>query len=149
MKKMIIAALLMTGMASFAQEAPIAKKEKMEQLTPEQRNQLRLKKMTLELGLNATQQKEMEKLIAEQSAKMEAAKAERKAKKDSKVKPTADERFAIQNKMLDEQIAMKEKVKKILTPEQFEKWEKMKVHKRQGMKGYAGKRKMKAEDSQK
>ncbi len=63
MKKLIIAALLVVGMTSFAQD----KKEmgtrhdraEMEKFTPEQRNQLMLKKMTLELDLNASQQKEM------------------------------------------------------------------------------------------
>jgi Spy/CpxP family protein refolding chaperone len=147
MKKMIIAALLITGMVTFAQETkPLKKRDQMEQLTPEQRNELRLKKMTLDLGLNASQQKEMSKIISEQSAKMEAAKAERKANADSDKKPTADERFAKQNKMLDEQIAMKERVKKILTPEQFEKWEKMKADKRHDMKERAGKRRMKPQE---
>jgi Spy/CpxP family protein refolding chaperone len=147
MKKMIIAALLITGMVTFAQEGkPLKKRDQMEQLTPEQRNELRLKKMTLDLGLNASQQKEMSKIISEQSAKMEVAKAERKANADSDKKPTADERFAKQSKMLDEQIAMKERVKKILTPEQFEKWEKMKAEKRHHMKERAGKRRMKPQE---
>lgn len=149
MKKLVIVALLMTGMASFAQEAPQAKREKFEQMTPEQRNQLRLKKLTLELGLNDSQQKEMGKLIADQSAKFEAAKAERKANKEKNVKPTADDRFAKQNQMLDEQIAMKEKVKKILTKEQFEKWEKMKERRHDKMQAHAGKRKPKPEDNPK
>lgn len=140
MKKLIIVALLMTGMASFAQEKPMAKREKMEQLTPEQRNELRLKKMTLDLGLNASQQKDMAKIIAEQSAKIEAAKAERKAKADKNQKLTADERFAMQSKMLDEKIATKEKVKKILTAEQFEKWEKMSERKHARMREHGGKR---------
>lgn len=147
MKKLFIAALLMTGMASFAQNAPMAKKDKAEQMTPEQRNQLRLKKMTLELGLNASQQEEMGKLIAEQSKKHEAMKADHKNPADAK--PTADERFARQNKMLDERIAMNDKVKKILSPEQFEKWEKMKNHKRGEMKSHAGKHQPKAQDNQK
>jgi len=143
MKKLIIAALLMTGMASFAQEQQHEKKQRMEQLSPEQRNELRLKKLTLELNLNSAQQKEMSKLIAEQSAKREAVKAERKAKAQNseKEKITADQRFALQSKMLDEKIAYKEKVKKILTPEQFEKWEKLSARKQGKMKAHMGKRK--------
>ena len=144
MKKLIIAALLMTGMASFAQEQkPEAKKERMEQLTPEQRNELRLKKMTLELGLNATQQKEMAGIIAEQTAKREAMKADRKKRIESGKKPTADERFAMQSKQLDDQIAMKARVKKILTPEQFEKWEKAKHKGQHHRKGEPKQHKMK------
>lgn len=147
MKKLIIAAILMTGMASFAQEQkPMAKREKMEQLTPAQRNELRLKKLTLELGLNASQQKEMGTIIAEQSAKREAAKAERQNNVQDGKKLTADERFAMKNRMLDEQIAMKERVKKVLTAEQFAKWEKMKqkMHHKRG--GEGKKHRMKPEE---
>jgi hypothetical protein len=43
------------------------KRADIEKLTPEQRNQLAIKKMTLELRLNDSQQKEMSKIIAEQS----------------------------------------------------------------------------------
>ncbi len=147
MRKLILIALLAAGTASFAQEQPMAGKPKMEQLTPEQRNELRLKKMTLDLGLNASQQKDMAKLISEQSAKMEAAKAERKANAEKREKPTADERFAKKSQMLDEQIALNEKVKKILTPEQFGKWEKMKEDRHHKMKERAGKRRMERRDN--
>ena len=138
MKKLIIAALLVVGMTSFAQD----KKEmgtrhhraEMEKFTPEQRNQLMLKKMTLELDLNASQQKEMSKVIAENSAKREARMKEMKANKDSNTKPTSDEMFARKNRMLDEQIAMKERMKKILSPEQYKKWDEMKGKRHHGMK---------------
>ncbi|MDI6050749.1 hypothetical protein QLS31_13015 [Flavobacterium sp. XS2P24] len=135
MKKLFIVALLVVGMTSFAQEKKARpERAKMEQMTPEQRNQLHLKKMTLELDLNASQQKEMSKIIAEQSAKREAKMAERKATKDSVKKLTSDEIFAKKSKMLDEQIVMKERVKKILTPEQYKKWDDMKSKRHHGMK---------------
>lgn len=136
MKKLFIVALLVVGMTSFAQERKARpERAKMEQMTPEQRNQLHLKKMTLELDLNASQQKEMSKIIAEQSAKREARIAERKANKDSAKKQlTADELFAKKSKMLDEQIVMKERMKKILTPEQYKKWDDMKGKRHHGMK---------------
>ncbi|MFV7234564.1 hypothetical protein [Flavobacterium sp. ZB4R12] len=135
MKKLFIAALLIVGMTSFAQERKgRPERSEMEQLTPEQRNQLHLKKMTLELDLNASQQKEMSKIIAEQSTKKEARMAERKANKDSVKKLTSDELFAKKSKMLDEQIVMKERMKKILTPEQYKKWDEMKAKRHHGMK---------------
>lgn len=137
MKKLIIAALLVVGMTSFAQD----KKEmgrhdraEMEKFTPEQRNQLMLKKMTLELDLNVSQQKEMGKIIAEKNAKREARMMEMKANKETGKKLTPDELFARKNKMLDEQIAMKDRMKKILNPEQLKKWDEMKAHKHGGMK---------------
>lgn len=146
MKKIIVVALLIVGMTGFAQERRQMRSDKteMEQLTPEQRNQLHLKKLTLDLDLNATQQKEMSKIIAEQSAKREAAMAERKASKDANKKIKADERFARKNKMLDEKIAMKERMKKILNPEQMKKWEEMKEHKEGAMHKKMMHKKMKA-----
>jgi hypothetical protein len=136
MKKLFIVALLVVGMTSFAQERKARpERAQMEQMTPEQRNQLHLKKMTLELDLNASQQKEMSKIIAEQSAKREARMAERKASKDSvKKQLTADELFAKKSKMLDEQIVMKERMKKILSADQYKKWDDMKDKRHHGMK---------------
>ena len=105
-----------------------------ERLSPEQRNQLQLKKMTLDLNLNESQQKEIAKILEEQSIKRQAEMATFKANKDKGVKPTTEERFAMKNKKLDEAIAVKAKVQKVLTPEQFKKWEDMKKENRENMK---------------
>lgn len=142
MKKLIATALVaVIGMTAFAQEKTERpeKKERRERpernqmvkFTPEQRNQLMLKKMTLELDLNASQQKEMGKIIAEQSAKREAF---IKNRKDKTSKPTSDELFEMRSKMLDEQIAMKQRMKKTLSAEQFQKWEATKKHHREDFK---------------
>lgn len=136
MKKLITIALIaIISVSSYAQERKERQRRHegnpMEKFTPEQRNQLMLKKMTLELDLNASQQKEMSKVIAEQSAKREAHLKNRKAKT---VKPTSDEIFEMKNKMLDEQIAMNGKMKKILSTDQFKKWDELKKHHRQGMR---------------
>jgi hypothetical protein len=134
MKRLIAAALLVVGMTTFAQveKKPETRRSGMAKLSPTQRNELVLKKMTLDLDLNASQQKEMGKIIAEKDAKREAEKAKHEEMIKANKKPTADEIFAMKNKMLDEEIAMKARVKKILSPEQFEKWEKM--NKRRGEK---------------
>lgn len=136
MKKLITIALIaIMGVSSYTQERKEGQRRPernpMEKFTPEQRNELMLKKMTLELDLNASQQKEMSKIIAEQGAKREAHLKDRKAKT---AKPTSDEIFEMKSKMLDEQIAMKGKMKKILSPEQFKKWDDLKKHHRQDMK---------------
>lgn len=132
MKKLFAVALLIVGMTSFAQEkqqgSEKRERSEMEKFTPEQRNQLQIKRLTLKLDLNASQQKEMGKLLSEADAKRDAARAAHKAQKDSDKKLSKDERFAMLNKMLDEQIAFKEKVKKVLNPEQMAKWEKMQEH---------------------
>ena len=130
MKKVFIVAILTIGLNSFAQdrkERP--SREKMEQMTPEQRNQLMVKKMTLELDLNDKQQEQVGKIMAEQSAKREAMKAERKAKmEDAKA-----DRFEMANKMLDDQIEMKNKMKSILSADQYTKWESQREKNREKM----------------
>ena len=131
MKKVCIVALLVIGLSSFAQERKERHpKGEMEQMTPEQRNQLHLKKMTLDLDLNAKQQEQLTKILADQSAKREAMKAEHKVKMEE-VKAI---RFEMKKKILDEQIEMKNKMKSILSAEQFSKWEmkKEKNNKRMG-----------------
>ncbi|WP_278035044.1 hypothetical protein [Flavobacterium nitratireducens] len=133
MKNLITAALIvMVSVSSYAQEEQQRPARHdgnpMEKFTPEQRNQLMLKKMTLDLDLNDSQQKEMGKIIAEQSAKREAHLKDRKAKTG---KPTSDEIFQMKSKMLDEQIAMNAKMKKVLLPDQFKKWGEMKKHHRE------------------
>ena len=131
MKKVCIVALLAIGLSSFAQERKERHpKGEMEQMTPEQRNQLHLKKMTLDLDLNAKQQEQLTKILADQSAKREAMKAENKAKMEE----AKAIRFEMKKKILDEQIEMKNKMKSILSAEQFSKWEmkKEKNNKRMG-----------------
>jgi hypothetical protein len=120
MKKVCIFALLAIGLSSFAQERKERHpKGEMEQMTPEQRNQLHLKKMTLDLDLNAKQQEQVGKLMTEQMAKMEKMKVEHKAKMEE----AKAIRFEMKKKMLDEQIEMKNKMKSILSADQFAKWE--------------------------
>ncbi|MGQ7946675.1 hypothetical protein [Flavobacterium sp. WC2509] len=141
MKNLITAALIaFMSVTGFAQEKQDVQKKHqghqgspMEKFTPEQRNQLMLKKMTLELDLTASQQKEMGTIIAEQSAKKEAF---LKNKKTTTEKPTSDQIFEMKMKMLDEQIATKAKVKKILSADQYKKWDELKEHHREGMKNH-------------
>jgi hypothetical protein len=127
MKKLIVLALLLVGTTIIAQERGRKHQgNEIEQFTPEQKSQLMLKKMTLELDLNATQQKEMSVIISDKIAAIESHKAEMKARKEKGITPTNDERFAMQMKMLDEQIATKKRVEKILNAKQFEKWASLK-----------------------
>ena len=117
MKKLILAVALVISSLTFAQE------RRGEKLTPEQQSDLHVKKMTLDLDLNEVQQKEVKAILLEQAQKREAKMAEFKANKEKGEKPSADEKFEMKSKMLDEQIEMKAKIKKILTAEQYKKWE--------------------------
>ena len=145
MKKLALIVLLVVGLSTYAQEGKKQERQgaERERLSPEQRNQLQLKKLTLELNLNESQQKEIAKILEEQSTKRQAEMATFKANKEKGVKPTAEERFAMKNKKLDEAIALKAKVQKVLTPEQFKKWEDMKKENRENMKERMEKRRSK------
>ncbi len=128
MKKLIVVALLSLTITGIAQE----KKNRMEverpEFTAQQQNELQVKKLTLELDLTAKQQKEISEIVSKQQVKREAMRTEMKNKKAENKKLTSDEKFVLKRNMLDEKIAQKEQMKKILTPEQLEKWEKMSKH---------------------
>ena len=102
------------------------KGQRMSDYTPEEMAQLQTKKMTLDLDLNASQQKQIEKInlenAKERQAKREARHAEMKNGNTQKL--SKEERLARINERLDRQLEMKQKMKKILNTEQFEKWEK-------------------------
>jgi len=141
MKKLFIAALLFVGVASFAQDMDQKPaREPRERLTPEQRNEKQLQKLTSELSLDANQQAQVKQLLAERSAKSEKFKAMREAKKESDVKSTAAEREAFKNEMKAEKDANDAKMKSILTADQYSKWhslqDKNKDKAREKMKEY-------------
>lgn len=105
---------------------------RMGQFTSEQRSELQVKKLTLQLDLNESQQKEMKLFIADKNSKMKANRIAMKAMKEKGTKPSTDERFAMKMKMLDEQIANKKRMQKILDAKQYEKWVALKDDQRDG-----------------
>ena len=145
MKKLILAIALVMTTLTFAQD----RKQGREKLTPEQQSELHVKKMTLDLDLDAQQQKEVKTIFLEQAKKREAKMAEMKAKREKGEKPSADERFEMKNEMLDNQIEMKAKMKKILKPEQYKKWEENREEGKSKMKKRFAKRKGNTEESPK
>ena len=135
MKKLFLLALLAIGLTSFAQGregSPM--QDKMEKLTPEQKTERHLKKLTSELNLNSKQQEQIKPLLAAQSAKREEFKAKREEYKNSPVKPSPEERAAFRSKVDEEKKAMDEKMKAILTPEQYEKWNANQIEKKEKIK---------------
>lgn len=123
MKKLFIAAMLLVGIASFAQDTDQkTAAEQKEKLTPEQRSEKQLKKLTTELSLDANQQAQVKQLLAERSAKAEKFREAREAKKNSDVKPTAAEKEAFKNEIKAEKEANDAKMKAILNADQYVKW---------------------------
>ncbi|WP_299063602.1 hypothetical protein [uncultured Polaribacter sp.] len=132
MKKLasILALVLAFTVSTQAQKG---KTDKRARLTTEQQTELTVKKMTLALDLSRKQQSQIKPLISNQIAERKANMEKRKEARKDKKRPTSDEIFAMQNKRLDAQIAMRNSMKDILNDEQFEKFEKM--YKKRAMKG--------------
>lgn len=131
MKKIVLMAILVTGIVAFAQNGK--RGQGRERFTPEQRTELRVKQMTLDLDLTDKQQVEIKKLLAEREMSRTTKMEEMKKMKEEGAKPTTDERFEMQKKRLDDQIDFKNKMKKILSKEQIEKWEETQKHKKEKM----------------
>jgi protein CpxP len=133
MKKLILIVIALVTINVTAQEHRKEHKEQNERgerramlkdLTPEEMATLQTKKMTLHLELTSAQQTKILTLNLEQ-AKLRKAKmdAHKKRMDNAGSKPSKDERLKMMNDKLDHQIVMKQKIKGILTAEQFEKWE--------------------------
>lgn len=129
MKKLVFIAIVLVSTLTFAQQRGSGKMGKnapmnqRESFTPEQQTELQVKRMTLHLDLTTKQQEELKKVVLENTKKREAKKVEMQAKRAEGKTPTSEERFEMQNQRLDNQIAMKAELKKILTKEQMTKWE--------------------------
>lgn len=134
MKKVIVAVLLIVGVTTFAQEKEEKSDEKVK-LTPEQKINLLVKKMTRDLDLNEKQQKEYKSLIAKQVENIDAKKAELKELKGKDKKD-------LKAKIQVEQDAITEEIKKILTPEQYLKWEKIREERKEKMEEKREKKKL-------
>ncbi|HEA20108.1 hypothetical protein LCGC14_2012670 [marine sediment metagenome] len=127
MKKVIVVLLCLVGMTAVAQKGEKHERNLKNDLTPEQMATLKTKEMTLALDLTETQQKQIQTLNVESAKTRKVKMEERRASKknDQLKRPTSDERYATKNEFLDRMIAQKAEMKDILSPEQYEKWEKM------------------------
>ena len=116
MKRLIIAALLVAGMTTYAQEKrEMPNRANVERMTPEERQDRQVKKLTSELTLTAQQQDQVKQLLASQTTTRENP-ADRKELSKEEMKAR---REASRNKMQDDRKVMEDKMKAILTPAQF------------------------------
>lgn len=109
MKKLIIAAFLVVGVASFAQNNN--DRPQRGDFSPEKR----VERLTTQLNLDAKQQEQVKQIYAEQAKNREAQKG-----------------FS-REQMQEERKKSDEKLKAILTPEQLKKWEANQAEMRQRM----------------
>lgn len=130
MKKLFLLALMAVGITTFAQEKGEGRKER---LTQEQRVDLQVKKLTTDLSLNENQVKQVRELVTNQAEKREAKRAEKDAKKLDGQKLSNEDKEGMKTKMQEEQKATKAEMKKILTAEQYAKWEQKMNEKKEKM----------------
>jgi len=129
MKTLITAVLLSIGFVALAQPQHERMKrekrmEKLNAMSPEQQATLWSKKMTLELELDPSQQEQIYTLI------LEKAKQNKMHQKSNVKKPRSnEERFRLQENLLDEKIKMRNAMKSILKTDQYELWKKMEKQK--------------------
>ena len=126
MKKVFVVALLVVGMTAFAQGKEEMKAQR-ENLTTEQKVNFQVKKMTKDLTLNEKQVKEVRVLVTKEVEKREEKRAEIKESKAAK-------RTEMKAQMETEQAAVSSEMKKILTAEQFAKWEKIREESKEKIK---------------
>ena len=122
MKKLIIALVFGMGLTGFAQETTTPTKSDIEKMTPEQRQQKHLQKLTKELTLDAKQQEAVGKILAEKSAKAQELKAQKGTRKASGEKMTKEERATFKNTMQAENADTEAKMKAVLSADQYQKW---------------------------
>lgn len=133
MKNLFIAVLLVVGITTFAQEKKQSKGER-EKMTSEQKVDLQVKKLTKDLALNESQVKTLRTLIQKQVEKREVKKEEISALKEKKQEERKKLMAEKKSKMENEQADLAQEMKKILTPDQFTKWEKMRAEQKEKMK---------------
>ena len=129
MKTLFTTILLLIGFVTLAQpQHERMKREKrmenIKNMTPEQQATLWSKKMTLELDLNASQQEEIYTLILEKARRNKIHQ-----KNNVKKSLSNEERFKMQENLLDEKIKMRNTMKSILNPDQYEQWKKIEKQK--------------------
>ena len=120
MKKFLIIALLGIGIVGFSQKGNKGDKE---QLSLEQKAEKRANHMKNSLGLSDQQTKEVKAILLAKIEKNTALRANLKSKRESSEKLSKEEKAELKKGVQDEVNATKEDFKKILTPEQYAKYE--------------------------
>lgn len=126
MNKVFLALLLFVSITTLAQDKKERKPER-EKLTKEQKVDFQVKRMTKDLDLNEKQTKEVRAIVTKEVEKREVKKAEMDKKKEQ----VKAERLA---EAKEQQAALTSDMKKILTPDQFAKWEKSREEKKAKVK---------------
>lgn len=141
MKKLLSMVILSLFMvSSFAQEQQ--RKQRHNDLTPDQIAELQTKQMTLHLDLNEKQQQQILNINKKKAIERKQQKEEHRALREKGEKPTSEEMVKRKSARLDKQIAHQKEMKKILNEKQFETWKESRNNKAHKMKKRISKKKM-------
>lgn len=131
MKRVFLIPMILLVFTTNAQEMDFRGRaqERHNEMTDEQKAIIKAKQMTLALDLSEKQQEQFQTLELQKIQEREQLKnemnlgPEKRAKKDM----STDELFALRNARLDKMIAFKQKVKTILSKDQYTKWEELQL----------------------
>lgn len=121
MRTIMLALVLAFSTITMAQNREM----KREKLTSEEKVAKQLEKMTSDLSLTNEQQEKLKPILEAQMKKREKKMEEMKEARAKEEKKSKEERAKRREEMKANQDAFKEDMSKILTPEQFENWEKI------------------------
>lgn len=149
MKKLVLIIIAFATLHVSAQEQKreLKKQHRSENAnySPEESAQLQTKRLTLKLDLNEKQQKEVSILFLEEATLRQSRKeafSEVKAKAENN-SLSKEDRLKMKNDRLDHQIALKKKMKSILSTEQYDKWGTMSSKQHQNKKQFKARNKAK------
>ncbi|TAI48140.1 hypothetical protein [Flagellimonas allohymeniacidonis] len=130
MKQFVVLAMVLSTFTLFAQHpGPHHHRSLKADMSAEQLATLHTKKLTLALDLTEDQQKKVMEISLEEVELRKSKREAVKAKKESGewTKPTSDERFEMENNLLDHQIAHQQKMKEVLNEDQYQTWKKLRL----------------------
>jgi len=133
MKKVFSIILFGFTVLTMAQNGP-SNKGNHSQMTPEQNAIIQTKKLTLALDLNQIQQNKILELNKKMAINRDQMRTKNKEAKQNNSSMTSDEKFEMQNKMLDAQLKHQTEIKKILNEKQYTDWKQMQKRKNQQCK---------------
>lgn len=137
MKKVFLAVIMFVGIITFAQEKKEKRADK-EKMTSEQKVNFMVKKMTTDLTLNEKQVEKVRVLVTNQVEKRETKKGELK---ENDIKNKAEMKTEIEANQTNMSVEMK----KILTTDQFSKWENIRKERKEKLKEKMAERRLNKE----
>ena len=133
MKKLILILVFALGVI-FTSQAQKREKRVHKQFTPEQKLQLAIKNMTLNLDLENHQIQKIKPLIQDQMKERALRHQQRKLNKGKRQKLSKSERFETKMKHLDKKIAFQREMKAILDADQYKMFKRIKYRKKHTLK---------------